>query len=396
MSLFRMLDPLCSTPASGLLVLSFFLFGAFSGSADTQSAADVPVLADSKTPPPGTWNLFPDADFDGSLGHAPIGVMLDHPHEKGEFMLSLRYMSMYMDGMMDGTDSISASKVTNPNSYDYLVSPTNMTTQMIMFGAMWAPIKEVTLALMVPYLFKDMDHVVGQGPVAGQRFTTRANGIGDISVAVMIPIIRNENQLLMINIGWGFPTGSIDETDNNPFSDMMLGGKVQLPYPMQMGSGSFEWRPSVIYQQILFGHLGVGAKASAKIRLNDNDNGYRLGEEYEVTAWSALEVLEFLSASFRLAWQQNFNISGRDRKLMTNFTMPMLAGKKTVPTAFPGNQGYRRLYGFWGINLWAPQKRGFFRGHRLAIEVGFPFYQSLDGPQLRDRVMGTVGWQYSF
>ena len=396
MNLFRMFDQLCSTTASGLLMLSFFLCGAFSGSADTPIAADIPVLADSTTPPPGTWNLFPEADIHGSLGHAPIGVMSDHPHKKGEVMLSLRYMGMYMDGMGNGTNSISASKVTSPSSYDYLVSPTNMTTQMIMFGAMWAPIEEITIVLMVPYLFKDMDHVVGQGPAAGQKFTARANGIGDISIAAMIPIIRNEKQLLMVNIGWGFPTGSIDETDNNPLSDMMLGGKVQLPYPMQMGSGSYEWRPSVIYRQVLFDHLGIGIQGSAKIRLNENDNDYRLGEEYEVTAWSAVEVLKFLSASFRVAWQQSFNIHGRDPKIMTNSTMPMMAEKKTVPTAFPGNQGYRRLYGFWGINLWAPQERGFLRGHRIAIEVGFPFYQSLDGPQLKDRVMGTVGWQYSF
>ena len=107
---------------------------------------------------------------------------------------------------------------------------------------------------------------------------------------------------------------------------MMLAGEVQLPYPMQMGSGSYEFRPSVVYRQVLFDHVGVGIQGSAKIRLNENDNRYRLGEEYEVTAWSAVEVLEFMSASFRLAWQQSFNISGRDPKILTNSMMPMLMG----------------------------------------------------------------------
>ena len=114
MSLFRILAQLCSATTSSVLILSCVLFGAFDGSADTPVDADIPVLADSTTPPPGTWNLFPDADFHGSLGHAPIGVMSDHPHEKGGFMLSLRYMGMYMDGMGNGTNSISASKVTDP------------------------------------------------------------------------------------------------------------------------------------------------------------------------------------------------------------------------------------------------------------------------------------------
>ena len=368
----------------------------FVGGVFSPAAADMQLHADSTTKPPGTWQLFPEANLHGPLAHAPIGVMAEHPHHKGGFMLSLRYMGMYMDGMADGTNSISTSKVTDPGSYDYLVSPTNMTTQMLMFGAMWAPIDEVTLVLMLPYLFKDMDHVVGQGMAAGQKFTARANGVGDLSAAAMVPIVRNDKQLLQLTIGWGFPTGSIDETDNNPLSDMMLMGEVRLPYPMQLGSGSFEFRPGVVYRHMVFDHVGLGIQGTAKIRLNENSNHYRLGEEYEVTAWSALEVMQFLSASFRLAWKQRFNIHGRDPAIMTRSMMPGLMGKKTVPTAFPDNQGSRRLYGFWGINLWAPQKKGFLRGHRLAIEVGFPFWQSVDGPQLKDRVMGTVGWQYSF
>jgi len=38
-------------------------------------------------------------------GHAPIGVMGDHTHEAGEWMLSYRYRLMFMDGNRDGTSS---------------------------------------------------------------------------------------------------------------------------------------------------------------------------------------------------------------------------------------------------------------------------------------------------
>ena len=40
--------------------------------------------------------------------HAPIGVMGDHTHDKGEWMLSYRYMYMNMTGNRVGTDSVSA------------------------------------------------------------------------------------------------------------------------------------------------------------------------------------------------------------------------------------------------------------------------------------------------
>ena len=36
--------------------------------------------------------------------HAPIGVMGDHTHQAGEWMLSWRRMAMTMEGNRDGTD----------------------------------------------------------------------------------------------------------------------------------------------------------------------------------------------------------------------------------------------------------------------------------------------------
>ena len=36
-------------------------------------------------------------------GHAPISVMGDHMHEMGEWMVSYRYMSMEMEGLIDGS-----------------------------------------------------------------------------------------------------------------------------------------------------------------------------------------------------------------------------------------------------------------------------------------------------
>ena len=43
--------------------------------------------------------VFADSKTNSSaIEHAPIGVMADHFHKKGESMISLRYGSMNMDG----------------------------------------------------------------------------------------------------------------------------------------------------------------------------------------------------------------------------------------------------------------------------------------------------------
>ncbi|HNP59899.1 MAG TPA: hypothetical protein PKM72_03605, partial [Nitrospirales bacterium] len=65
--------------------------------------------------------------------HAPVGVMQDHTHNKGEFMFTYRYMYMYMDKMRNGTDNLSNNDVLK----DFAVTPKNMTTQMHMFSAMY-------------------------------------------------------------------------------------------------------------------------------------------------------------------------------------------------------------------------------------------------------------------
>ncbi|MGB1539404.1 MAG: hypothetical protein ACPG80_00440 [Rickettsiales bacterium] len=43
--------------------------------------------------------------------HAPIGVMRDHTHKKGEAMFSYRYSIMRMEGMRSGTTNLSTSDV---------------------------------------------------------------------------------------------------------------------------------------------------------------------------------------------------------------------------------------------------------------------------------------------
>ena len=51
--------------------------------------------------------------------HAPIAVMGDHVHEKGEVMISYRYMNMDMQGSRLGGDAISDNTIatTIPNRF---------------------------------------------------------------------------------------------------------------------------------------------------------------------------------------------------------------------------------------------------------------------------------------
>ena len=46
-------------------------------------------------------------------GHAPISVMADHTHPKGESMISYRFMNMSMSEIYSGSSSLSQQQIYN-------------------------------------------------------------------------------------------------------------------------------------------------------------------------------------------------------------------------------------------------------------------------------------------
>jgi len=319
--------------------------------------------------------------------HGPIGVMGDHIHKKNEWMFSYRFMSMKMDGNRIGSSAISPEEIVttianpNPMPPTLRVVPTKMTMDMHMFGAMYAPSDRFTLMIMANYLEKEMDHITFQGGMGTTRlgkFTTRSEGIGDTKVSGLISLYDTPNHKVHLNLGISLPTGSIRQKDR-VLTPMNTRPELRLPYGMQLGSGTYDLLPGITYQTHQ-GKWNLGAQYAATIRTgSDNDEGYRLGDELKFTTWASYAIQQGLSASVRLAYLDVDNIDGADSKIIA-----------PVQTADPENYGKQRLDLHAGIN-WAAKS-----GHRLALEVGTPVYQHLDGPQLETDWTLTAGYQYAF
>jgi len=297
---------------------------------------------------------------------------IHHTHDKGEWMVGYQYMRMGMSGTLDGSRQASRSEVLQ----QFMVVPTSMDMEMHMLSAMYAITDEWTVMGMIPYLRKSMDHRTRMGT----SFNVFSRGLGDIQLKALYSLYRDDVHRVVVEAGFGFPSGSIDEKDETPMS---MGGAVRLPYPMQMGSGSFEFLPGLTY-------LGQkdewlwGAYLSGIVRLDENDNHYRLGDEYRASAWLARLVLDWLSFSVRPEWRQWANIHGSDPRL----------NPAVVPTADSGRQAGRRLDLLLGMNLFAT--RGLLSGNKIAIEGGVPVYQWLDGPQLETDYRLTATWNLTF
>lgn len=357
--------------------------------------------ADSRLPASGGvhMSLQEDGEFKHAPradAHGPIGVMGEHRHHQGELMLSYRTMRMQMEGNLIDENSVSPEQIvtTVPNRFfgqpmqppTLRVVPTEMSTDMQMLGAMYGLTDRVTLMAMLPYIDKNMDHITFKGPVGTTRlgrFTTEADGVGDISFGGLIGLYDQKTadgeQHLNLLLGLSAPTGSITEM-GRILTPMGTTPTVRLPYAMQLGSGTWDFLPGIVYTA-RSGNVSFGGQYRGTIRLEDeNDEGYAWGDKHLVTGWAQYQWAPWVSNSVRLAYQDLDNISGID---------PQIVGP--VQTANPDFYGGDRLDLLFGVNLIG--QRGAICGHRLAAEFGVPVYQRLNGPQLETDYTFTVGWQ---
>ncbi len=315
-----------------------------------------------------------DTELSSASSHAPISVMGDHLHDKGEWMLSYRNMYMDMNGSLIGSDSISASDIvgTADNPGQFIVAPTEMSMDMHMIGGMYGLSSRVTLVAMVSYVDKEMSHITR----AGGSFVTKSSGLGDTKVGALVGLFDNHFHRFHANIKVSLPTGSTDERDDTPAMQDAF-----LPYPMQIGSGTYDFIPGITYN----GHSGDhawswGAQGIATIRTGTNDEGYTLGDRVEFNTWLARNLSKNLSLSLGLKYQDWDNIDG-----VNDVLNPLV-----VQTADTQLQGGNRLDLSLGANYI------FNNGHRLAIEYADDVSQDLDGPQLQTDFVLTIGWQKSF
>jgi hypothetical protein len=297
--------------------------------------------------------IYPDTRSDD---HAPIGVMSEHTHPKGEFMLSYRYMAMSMNELRKGEADTSADSVRNT----FMMAPTSMEMSMHMLGAMYAPNDKITYMIMGSSTQKNMDMENRMGATVEQR----SNGLGDIKVRALISLLKTESERFHWIQGISIPLGSIDEEKDG----------TRLPYAMQLGSGTIDLETGFTYvSRQETGSVGIQSLVSYRTGLNTY--GYALGNKGEVSIWKAKQIHSHTSLSLRSTYSLQTGIRGSDKAQ----NIMMAPGRTTSD----------------GRSLWllGVGVNTAIYGHRVALEYNQPLYESVQGVQMKSAGYLTFGWQ---
>ncbi|WP_051687281.1 hypothetical protein [Microbulbifer sp. HZ11] len=293
--------------------------------------------------------------------HAPAGIMADHLHRQGEWMLGYRYMRETFSGLYSGSQKTSTAAAGHAG---YAMVPTGMTMEMHMLDIMYAVSDSLTLMFMPQTMSMDMtmamtgtghDHTGGMDAMNAMggmnhdmtMHASHSHGTGDTVFAGLFRLADTGNYKLHGTLGVSAPTGDVN---------LKNADGTYVHYGMQLGSGTWDLMPSLTYTG---GHerLSWGAQTSARLPLQDeNDSGFSFGERYGATAWSAYRLADWVSVSARLGYTKQHDING-------HYNGPH---NHASPSDLQGNYGGEFVDAALGANL-VPQS-GPFAGVRLGVE----------------------------
>lgn len=289
---------------------------------------------------------------------------------KKRWHLSYRYATARFDEYHTGGNSLTYEDVLwRPgearSGANYPVVPTEISQDVhaVLLGYDYSD--KLTLRVSIPYIKQSTDHI---SIVPGyDAFNISSSGLGDVVVLGDYVIGTTVNSVWRVGAGLSIPTGSIDEEGDTPRAP----GDQQLPYTMQVGSGTYDVPLALVYEKYEEG-FRWGVSTRATLRTGENDRDYRLGHKASVESWLSLSSLGAFRPGVKLAYQWQGKISGEDATLrIPNPAYPYPA-PVVDPDAFGGQQVDFSVYldADLGVDGWSAR-----------VEYSRPVYLDLNGPQ---------------
>ena len=248
-----------------------------------------------------------------------------------------------------------------------------------MLHIMYGVTDDATAYMMVMLPSLTMDHIRGPANMAGggpgSPFTTHNSGFGDLAFGALVRVWEGDDDELILNLGGSAPTGDIYRTTTIPTAGMVA---QPLPYPMRLGSGTFNFRPGVTWKHY-FNSGSFGLQYQSVNPVGKNYRGYAVGDDFRLNTWYTHLLTDNLAMSVRLENQWVTNFDGAD---------PMTPNAVISTNVENFRGGYYLNLGL-GSNVLLGK-------HLLSVEFVPTLYQDLNGIQLETDWNLVASWSFAF
>jgi hypothetical protein len=248
---------------------------------------------------------------------------------------------------------------------NYPVVPTEISQDVHAFLVGYDFSPTITLRASLPFIRQSSDHI---SIVPGyDAFNITSDGVGDAVFLADFVVARNLNSVWRVGAGISVPTGSIDEEGDTPRAP----GNQQLPYTMQIGSGTWDIPLALAYEKYDEGFRWGGA-IRGTWRTGKNDRDYRLGHKLSSEAWVTFSQWGVLRPGLRLTYRWQGTIQGQD----TSLSIPNPVFPYPAPVVDPDDFGGEQidLAGYLEADLGG-------QGWTARLEYSRPVFLDLNGPQ---------------
>lgn len=336
-------------------------------------------------------------------GNMPMNIPGGGVPETHEFRVKLSPMFMHMDGLRDGTDHVSPYDllgmpvVGGQPTGKFMAVPTSMDMSMLNLTAGYSFTDDFFGGIMFMYKDNDMDmkfNSAMQTLTGKEGFTMKSEGIADTMLMGKYRLYTDDplipkSQVSML-FGLSIPTGSINQkNDRHP---VVMRRNEQLPYSMQLGSGTFDPTVGLLYQGSS-SPLWWGADTAYTAHLYDNKRDYRLGDEFRLDLYGMYQLSYNFLVQLQLNGKWQDDISGEMDEAKTGESGHVIPGNPASPYTTPlwdtGNYGGTQVFTTLGFQ-WQPAPL-----HIVDFNIGLPLYRDLNGPQLETDWQIILGAQYS-
>ena len=341
--------------------------------------------------------------FNARLAEAYIGLCCgkcggNMPKTK-EFRFKISPMYMRMDGLRDGTHSVNPDSLLGmpvmggqPTGL-FMAVPTSMNMFMANFSAGYSFTDNFFAGLMLMWKLNDMRmkfNPMMQTTTGETGYRMRSHGLGDTMLMAKYRLYA-DNPLIPTNqvslfLGLSLPSGSINQRNGKHPLPMRQG--ELLPYGMQLGSGTVDPTFGVLYQGSST-PFWWGSDFMYTPRLYDNGHGYHLGDKYRYDLYVMYQPRYDLVLQLQINGKYWGKIDGQMNEFASGASGHVTPGDPSSPAMSPlwntANYGGHQLSLTAGLQ-WQP-----FSMQIFDFQVGVPFFQDLNGPQLEEdfRVMFT-------